>query len=108
MHLLISGSSGMRLQRSHTDNDGPMRPVEKKKKKRAKKSTFGIQQYFHEIWKRLEDCFENNFEDFVLDEWKWEQRRRIRGSGISRLEEWLKKGIHDTLYARRILRKGKR
>ncbi len=90
-----------------TDERG-LRHVSLKKKKRAKREKFSVRDYFHELWKGMEDIFENNFEAFVLDEWKWEQRRRIRGSGISRLEEWLKQGMNDTLYARRILRKGKR
>jgi len=91
----------------HMDDDGPMRPVEKKKKKRVKTEKFSVRDVIHPLFKGLDKQFEDSFEDFVLDEWRFTQRRRIRGSGINRLEEWLKKGIEDTLYARRILRKGR-
>lgn len=97
----------MNWLKRHTADERGLLHVSQKKKKRAKKEPFSVRDYFHKLWKTMEDEFENNFEDFALDEWQWDQRRRIRGSGIARLEEWLKQGIHDTLYARRILRKTK-
>ena len=97
----------MNWLKRHTDDDGPMRPVEKKKKKRAKQKKFNVRDFFHDLWRAVENAFDDNFEDFVLDEWKWAQRRRMRGNGLVRLEEQLTQGLHDTLYARRILRKTK-
>lgn len=98
----------MNWQKEHTVSERGLLHASQKKVKRVKKKPFSVREHFHKLWKGMEDMFENNFEDFVLDEWKWEQRRRIRGSGISRLEDWLKRGLEDTLYARRILRKGQR
>jgi hypothetical protein len=98
----------MNSQRRYTDDDGPMRPVEKKKQKRAKPKKFNVRDYFHELWRTVKHTFEDNFAEFVLDDWQWEQHRRMRRHVLVRLEEQLTQGLHDTLYARRILRKGKR
>ncbi len=90
------------------DDERGLRHVSLKKKKRVARKPFHAGDGFYGLFRLVEEAFNNGFEDFVLDDWKSSQRRNIRGSGISRLESWLEQGLHDTLYARRILRKSKR
>ncbi len=77
------------------------------KRKKIPKKQFDARRPFHNLWQDIHDQFHDNLEEFALDEWKLEQSSRIHRSAVMSLQDFLERGMLNTLYARRILRKGK-